>query len=147
MFFNTDFLKNDEIYLKCYKTAESDEARGFLPCYYFKIHLTASKEGIGFCDLRVGHNENSFYGGNIGYSIDESHKGNHYAAKAVMLLLELAKMHDMKYVIITSDPMNIGSYKTIERCGGILLGVWDIPKHHEMYSLVRTKTKRYKILL
>lgn len=55
MFFDTSFLKNDEISLFQVKTAEENKDRDWVPAYYFYI---LDKEGIkvGTCDLRIGHN-------------------------------------------------------------------------------------------
>ena len=66
MFFDTDFLQNKEIRLILEKTVEADPAKNWLPAYHFAI---CSPDGVkmGTCDLRVGHNENVYYGGNIGY--------------------------------------------------------------------------------
>ena len=64
---------------------------------------------IGVCDLRIGHNENTYYGGNIGYGIDEEYRGHHYAGKACLLLFELARKHEWDYVIITCNPDNFAS--------------------------------------
>lgn len=100
MFLNTDFLKNEEIQLMLEKVVEGDEEKGWVPAYHFAI---CNNKGIkiGVCDLRIGHNEKLYYGGNIGYNIDVAYRGNHYAGKACILLFELAKKHDLKYLIIT----------------------------------------------
>lgn len=146
MFYNTDDLSDGVIKLICYRHAEADEKRGYLPAYHFRICHERGAE-MGFCDLRVGHNSNTFYGGNIGYSLLPQYRGHGYAARALRLLLPLAKKHGMEYVIITTAPDNIASYKTIENCGGIFLDVRELPKDNEMYGTGRTETKRYKIKL
>ena len=61
---------------------------------------------MGKIDLRIGHNGNVYYGGNIGYSVDKKYRGHHYAGKACLLLFELAKKHHMDYLIITCVPDN-----------------------------------------
>lgn len=72
---------------------------------------------MGSCDLRIGHNENLYYGGNIGYRVEEAYRGNHYAGKACLLLFELARKHDLQYLIITCNPDNAASRKTCEYAG------------------------------
>ena len=64
MFFDTSFLKNDEISLIRERTADANEKRGWVPAYYFAVY---DREGnkVGECDLRIGHNDNTYYGGNI----------------------------------------------------------------------------------
>ncbi len=89
MLFYTDILQNDELKLVIERTFEGND-HGWVPAYYFAIY---NHEGtkIGTCDLRIGHNEGLYYGGNIGYSIDAPFRGHHYAGKACLLLCELAK--------------------------------------------------------
>ncbi len=38
------------------------------------------------CYFRIGYSEGLFFGGHIGYTIDEKYRGNHYSAKACKLL-------------------------------------------------------------
>lgn len=40
---------------------------------------------MGYCDLRIGYNDNLYYGGHIGYGINEEYRGHHYDAKACEL--------------------------------------------------------------
>lgn len=131
MFFNTDFLRNDEIVLKLERTAEGNPEKGWVPAYHFAICNLAG-EKMGVCDLRIGHNDMLYYGGNIGYSMDKPYRGHHYAAKACVLLFELARKHDLGYVIITCNPDNIASKKTCEYAGGILLETAELPADNDM---------------
>ena len=112
-FFNTDDLKTNEMMLRLVRTAEENPERKWVPAYYFAICLPDGTK-IGDCDLRIGHNQNLYYGGNIGYAIDAAYRGHHYAGKACRLLFELAKKHELGYVIITCDPDNTASRKTCE---------------------------------
>src|SRR5690606_15380417 len=98
-----------EIYLELDRTADEIKEKGYVPAYYFKIKRCENDTEIGQCDLRIGHNDNTKYGGNIGYEIYEPFRGNHYAAKACKLLFKLARKHHMKELIITCSPENIAS--------------------------------------
>ena len=131
-FFNTDYLKTDEIMLKLLRTAEGNPEKNWVPAYYFSICLPDGTK-IGDCDLRIGHNQNLYYGGNIGYGIDVEYRGHHYAGKACHLLFDLAKKHDLGYVIITCNPDNWPSRKTCEYAGGTLLEICDLPEDNDMY--------------
>lgn len=102
---------------------------------------------VGQCDLRIGHNENTKYGGNIGYEIYEPFRGNHYAAKACKLLFLLAKKHKMDKLIITCAIENIASRKTCEYIGAELIGIIDVPEWHEIYKSGRKKTCQYIVML
>ena len=90
MFYDTQDLKDNDIYLRLNKTCEEQPEKKWLPAYYFDICLLDG-EKVGHCDLRIGHNQKTYIGGNIGYGIDEAFRGNHYAAKACKLLFRQAK--------------------------------------------------------
>lgn len=146
MFFDTSFLKDEEISLVLERTAAANPERGWVPAYYFAI---CNKDGvkIGECDLRVGHNENTYYGGNIGYSINEEYRGHHYAGKACLLLFELAKLHNLDYLIISCDPDNVASRKTCEYAGGKLSEIAELPEGNDMRSNGETEKCIYKFML
>ena len=130
-FLNTDSLRNQQIKLELERVAEGDLAKKWVPAYYFFICTPGGKR-MGKCCLRVGNNENTYYGGHIGYEIDEPYRGNHYAAKACELLFSLAKRHEMSYVLITCNPDNIASRKTCEYLKGNLLEIAELPKNNDM---------------
>ncbi len=135
----------NEVYLKLIETSSADLKRNYVPAYYFDIYLTKNDIKVGTCDLRVGYNNNTFLGGNIGYEIDPPYRGHYYAAKACLLLLELAKTNQMPYVIITCAPDNIASRKTCEKLGATYLATIPVPAEHELYHAGQTTTCQYKI--
>lgn len=145
MFLNTSDLKDQEIYLSLYKTADGNRDKGYVPAYYFDIVRRNDDITMGKCDLRIGYNENIKYGGNIGYEVFEPFRGNHYAAKACKLLFLLAKKHNMKEVFITCSPGNMASRRTCELSGGVLIDTLDVPNWHEMYGMGRRQTCQYVV--
>ena len=130
-FLDTHFLENDEIRLSLQRTAEGNAERGWVPAYYFSICDMYGNE-IGECDLRIGHNANTYYGGNIGYRIEEPYRGRHYAGKACLLLFKLAKKHKMDYLNITCNPDNYASRKTCEYAGCHLVEIVELPEDNDM---------------
>ncbi len=130
-FLDTAHLKTEEIQLLLEKAAEGNPERGWVPAYHFAI-CDLNGQKMGACDLRLGHNELLYYGGNIGYRVEEPYRGHHYAAKACRLLFRLAKQHEMGYVIITCNPDNIPSRKTCEHLGGSLLEICELPEGNDM---------------
>ena len=130
-FLDTSFLVSDEIELRLKRTADGNIERDWLPAYHFAICDKQGKE-MGICDLRIGHNSNAYYGGNIGYSIDEEYRGHHYAGKACLLLFKLAKKHNMDYLIITCNPNNYASRKTCEYAGCHLAEIAELPENNDM---------------
>ena len=145
-FLDTSWLRDGGIMLKLTRTAEEDRARGWLPAYYFAICLADGTEA-GRCELRVGHNENTYYGGNIGYSVDPAYRGRHYAGKACKLLFSLARRHGMESLIITCDPDNAASRKTCEYADGILEDIVDLPEDNDMYRAGARKKCVYRFRL
>ena len=133
MFFPTEDLKTDELVLKLRETHDAKPEKRWLPAYYFDICLPDMTK-IGSCDLRIGHNDKTYIGGNIGYGVDEAFRGHHYAAKACRLLFGLAAKHGMDHVFITCDPDNIASSRTCLAAGGRLVDIADIPEDNELYA-------------
>ena len=98
-------------------------------------HEDIALQKAGHCDLRIGYSEGVYYGGNIGYRVEELYRGCHYAGKACLLLFELAKRHGMEYLIITCNPENVPSRKTCEWLGGELLEIAELPEDSEQRRL------------
>lgn len=131
MFLDTAFLKNAEIQLLLEKTVDGDEERKWVPAYHFSIN-DLNEIRMGVCDLRVGYNDNLYYGGHIGYRVFPEYRGNHYAGKACLLLFQLARKHGMNYLYITCNPDNFASRKTCEYAGGKLLEIVELPEGNDM---------------
>ena len=130
-FFDTEFLTDGEILLMLDKTVPGSPAEKWLPSYHFTICDRAGHRA-GQCDLRIGYSEGVYYGGNIGYRVEEPYRGNHYAGKACRLLFHLARRHGMDYLVITCNPDNYPSRKTCEYAGGILREIADLPEDNDM---------------
>ena len=146
MFFDTTGLREAGLVLRLDHTSPARPERNWLPAYYFDICLPDGT-AIGRCDLRIGHNEKTYIGGNIGYAVDEPYRGHRYAARACALLFRLAKKHSMDYLIITCDPENAASARTCELAGGRFLQTADIPKDNEMYFEGKRQVKIYRFEL
>lgn len=139
-------LQSREIMLRLKRTSEAQPEKRWLPAYYFDICLLNGTT-IGYCDLRIGHNDKTYVGGNIGYGIDEAHRGHHYASQACCLLFQLAKQHDMTHLYITCDPHNIASARTIQKAGGQWVEQIPIPEDNEMYAEGKREVLVYRISL
>lgn len=146
MFYDVTDLKDEEIFLRLVKTCDEQPEKRWLPAYYFDICLLEGTK-IGHCDLRIGHNDKTYIGGNIGYRIDEPYRGHHYAAKACALLFKQAKKHNMDYLIITCIPTNAASSRTCQIAGGEYVEIADIPEDNEMYSEGKRQVMVYRFAL
>ena len=134
MFLNTDFLTDGEIKLQLEKTVDAIPEKEWLPAYHFAI-CDMNGQIMGKCDFRIGHSHKTYCGGNIGYTISEKFRGHRYAVKACRLLFELAKKHNLGYVMITCNPQNHASRKTCEILGGELLEIAKLPADSDMRVL------------
>ncbi len=133
MFFETDDLRNEEIHLRLDHTCDAQPEKGWLPAYYFDICLPDGTR-IGYCDLRIGHNEKAYLGGNIGYGVDEAFRGHRYAAQACGLLFRQARKHGMDHLFISCDFGNAASSRTCEIAGGKYIEIAPVPKDNDMYA-------------
>jgi len=102
---------------------------------------------MGVCDLRIGYNDNLYFGGHIGYRIFPEYRGNHYAGKACLLLFQLARKHNMEYLYITCNPDNYASKKTCEYAGGKLLEIAELPEGNYMRDDCEFEKCIYKFTL
>lgn len=127
-------INGEEIDLHLVKTVPGNPTKNWVPAYHFNMALKGSDTPIGVIDLRIGHNENLYYGGHIGYAVHSEHRGHHYAGKAVLLLKELALAHGMEKVTITCNPDNLPSRKTCEYVGAELKGIVTVPPHNDLYQ-------------
>ena len=126
-----------------------------VPTVFYDIYVSGSNLGsnlgsnqgsnlkVGKCDLRLKNDGFMYYYGNVGYNIKESYRGHHYAYYACKILFKIAKEEfGMKELIITCNPDNDASYKTLKRLGGKLVEIAQIPYDHELYE----KGDRFKCI-
>lgn len=132
---DTSHLYNDDIALRLKRYQYGSSYVDRLPTYFFEIidRRNPYRE-IGRCDLRVGDSAAIQYAGHIGYSVYERYRGHRYAMQASELLLQFAHELGMKQIIITCDPDNIASRRTLELLGGTYLATVKVPKDSPCYA-------------
>lgn len=123
-----------EVTLRIRSVSPADEKTGYVPMYRFDIVRVIDGVCVGATDLRLGYVRNTYYGGNIGYAVDEPFRGHAYAQKAVRLLFEVARAHRMPYVVISCSASNEASRKTLEHLGGELLETRVPPSYSALYK-------------
>ena len=85
---------------------------------YFAIR-ESDKKMVGCIELRHTLNEPlAVIGGHIGFSVIPEERRKGYATEMLKLVLAEAKKVGLSKVLLTCDTDNIGSYKTVEACGG-----------------------------
>lgn len=91
---------------------------GYVPSDVF-LYVDDQNQLIGIIDYR--HPLTPFllqYGGSIGYSIRPSCRRQGHAVNMLKQMLEYCKQVKEGKVLLCCDRDNIGSYKTIQACGG-----------------------------
>jgi [ribosomal protein S5]-alanine N-acetyltransferase len=125
-------LSDGNIYLVCAEKKPAIPEKKYVPAYEFAICRGGEK--IGHINLRIGYTDGLYYGGQIGYGIDEKYRGNGYAAAACRLLTPVAKAHGMKKLLITNNPVNTASRRVCEKLGAQLLRLARLPEWHDLYK-------------
>ncbi|MBQ3077481.1 MAG: GNAT family N-acetyltransferase [Clostridia bacterium] len=91
-------------------------------------------EPLGHIHLRVGMNDNIYYGGHIGYGVREPYRGHGYARRACLLVAPFARFLGHDELVITTTPDNLASLRTIEGLGAEFMGNVDVPRYHDLYK-------------
>lgn len=142
---HTDEIKGALVSLKLqgfYHGQTEDE----LPSYSYFIMLGNIK--IGMIALRLGFNDMTRIHGHIGYTIDEGYRGHGYSYYALQLVLDLARKHGFQTVLVTCDPHNLSSIKSVLKAGGKLVEEGRLVPQDHIYYVVGIKALNcYEIAL
>lgn len=129
-FISVPELTDGEIRLVCVKKHPADPVKQYVPAYDFIIAKAGEK--IGEINLRIGYPASLYYGGQIGYGVDEAHRGHGYAAAACRLLSPVLRAHGMKTALITNDVDNAASRRVCEKLGARFLRRARLPQDHDL---------------
>lgn len=125
-------LADGEIELYCADKKPAIPEKKWVPSYVFEIRQNNSR--VGEINLRIGYTDGLYYGGHIGYGVDEPYRGHGYAGKACRLLVPVIRAHGMKKVLITNSPANIASRRTCEKLGARFIRTARLPEWHDLYK-------------
>lgn len=101
-----------------------------VPTYFFCMMLLTSGEEVGTINLRAGSTPHlERYAGHIGYGVHASHRGHHYAARSVVLLLPLAGRLGIDPLWVTCDPENMASRRSLEIAGAEFVEIVEVPQN------------------
>ena len=136
-FIDVPELSDDVIHLVCLQKLHGNPEEKRKPVYMFAIYKDCEK--IGEINLRIGYgggpyNSNLYYGGHIGYDVNEPFRGNGYAVHACRLLLPVAKAHGMTKLLITNNHTNKASMRVCEKLGARLIRTVRLPEWNDMYN-------------
>jgi predicted acetyltransferase len=121
----------------------ADGRWGIVPYYHFRI-LTAGGKDVGRINLRVGDSHHvKIIVGHVGYEIAEAHRGHGYALQACRAMAPFVRTIYPE-VIITSDPENVASVRTIERLGAEFIEEVAVPPDDPQYARGSRRKRRYR---
>jgi len=145
-FFEPGELRDDDIILQLVATQPADPLRDWVPYYVFHILSANAGRRAGEIHLRIGDTEHMrLYGGHVAYGVRPEYRGNHFAGRALRLLLPLARRHGLSELWITCNPENIASRRTCEFAGAELIEIVDLPPHVDMYREGERQKCRYRL--
>jgi predicted acetyltransferase len=94
------------------------------PEYRFAIHRQSDSLRVGRIHLRVTNDESIVSAvGHTGYEVDEPHRRNGYAVRAIRLIIGLARQCSVAPLWVFIEPDNVASRKAAERAGFQLVDV------------------------
>lgn len=145
-FFDPGELRDGEMRLELAAMRPADPDRDWVPYYIFHILDTATGERAGEIQLRIGDlAKMRLYGGHMGYGVRQKHRGRHFAARAVRLLMPLARRHGLCELWITCNPENGASRRTCELAGAEFVEIVNLPEDNDMYQEGERQKCRYRL--
>jgi len=134
-------LRHGEVALRLDHIDPGDPSRRFVPWYHFRI-LNPAGEDIGHINFRVGDVESVRYVGHIGFGVDEPHRGHGYAQKACLALVPCIRQF-FDTVVLTCNPDNQASRRTMERLGATFIEEVAVPPEERQNVRGATAKRRY----
>jgi len=126
-------LTGHNLKLECIDYFKGDRNKKYVPAYSFNIKEKNSDTILGEIGLRLGFNDNLYYGGHIGYSVKSEFRNMGIATIATKIVLDLARTHGFNKIIITNEYMNKASRRVCEKIGAKLVRIAPLPAWHELY--------------
>ena len=141
-------LRDRELQLVVTALVPANPVEDFVPAYEFAMQVHGVDGSVGRIGLRLGDTEFLVkYAGQIGYDVDDPHRGHHYAARSCRLLLPLARAHRFQSLWITCNPENAASRRTCELVGAELVEIVDLPVDCSMYAEGERRKCGYRLRL
>ncbi len=125
------------------KKVDAEPGKELVPFYHFKI---TDRDGVkvGYINFKVGDtNHVRQCVGHIGYEILPEYRGNSYSYFACNAIRPFIRVFYDR-VILTSDPENIPSIKTIEKLGANFLNEIMVPEYDPSYKSGSKRKRRYE---
>jgi predicted acetyltransferase len=105
---------------------------GIVPSHHFRI-LGKDRTDFGYLNIRIGNTEHvRHFAGHIGYAIEQAHRGHGYAAQACLAVARFVRTLYPE-TILTTDPGNRASIRTLEKLGAVFIEELRVPPHDPAY--------------
>lgn len=146
--FKKKIYQGENVYLKENYRVDEKSAYDGVATIYYDIYRISDNAKVGRTDLRLTVEGEMYYYGHVGYHILKEYRGNNYSYFACKILFKIA--HDefnLSELVITCSPENIASYKVLEKLGGKLIEIVDVPSSHTLYRLGETKKCVFKYII
>jgi len=135
-------LAYGEVHLVLDRLVPGDRKKGLVPYYHFSIRLDRGQP-VGHLNFRVGNNEHiRICAGHLGFRILDDHRGHGYAYQACRAVAPFVKQLTSS-VILTCDPDNLPSIRTIEKLGARFIELAEIPPADPGYAHGARFKRRY----
>lgn len=118
---------------------------GRVETYIYDIFVAQLNRFVGRCEFRYEQGRDLAYYGNIGYVIYKPYRGHNFAYKACVQLIRIISERDqsLKQIIITCNPDNIASQRTIIKLGAVYNRTVSVDQDHELIALGEDEKQIY----
>jgi predicted acetyltransferase len=137
-----DDLSYGQVRLKFVRIVPGDPSRGTVMNYHFRI-ITADDQDAGHLNFKAGDTEHvRLYAGHIGFEISEPFRGQGLALQACRAIAPFVRTFYTE-VILTCNPNNIASIRTIEKLGARFIEEVSVAESDPQYQSGSRRKKRY----
>ncbi|MCL6221168.1 GNAT family N-acetyltransferase [Streptococcus dysgalactiae subsp. equisimilis] len=112
--------------------------------YYFLDDELVARIG---CRWQLEKGDLERFGGHIGYVTRPDYRGQGIMTELLLFALECYRKRGILRVLITANRYNIASRRTIEKVGGILEDIVQVPTNYNVSSMAGQELARYWINL
>jgi len=110
--------------------------------------IVVDGQAVGNLNLRTEYSPRIIgIAGQIGYGVEEPHRGHGYSLQACRLALPIARDRGLKTIWISCNPDNEPSIRTIERLGAAYVDSIELPPGNRYYDRGERQKRRYKLEL
>ena len=136
-------MRSGPISLVFERTVDVEPGGELVPFYHFGIKDVRGTR-VGHLNFRIGDtNHIRQCAGHIGYEVFPGYRGNSYAYIACNAIRPFVQVFYDR-VILTSDPQNPSSIRTIEKLNARFLDELTVPRHDHSYKSGSRRKRRYE---